>query len=207
MTADAVFFPVPPGRDALLPALVRRYELPLTQYAARITGCRERARDAVQDTFLRWRQHAPADLPEADTPKWLFTVCRHRALDLCRKEQRMTYLDHDPATDEPSPEPGPAETLARKEAAGFLLRILEKLPPRQQEVIQLKFQNGLSYQEISEVTQLSVTNVGFLLHQGIKALRRQHAALAGQYLSISGSVASNNTRAAAPSILPNIVTP
>ena len=169
-------------------AVVRRYELPLTQYAQRITGCRERARDVVQDTFLRFGQLAPGAL-EGEPAKWLFTVARHRALDLCRKEQRMTYLDPAAAESEPSADPSPADALARKEAAGFLLRILEKLPPRQQEVIQLKFQNGLSYQEISEVTQLSVSNVGFLIHKGIKALREQHAALAGQYVAFPARAA------------------
>ena len=182
-------FTSPPGHDPAplhpddpMRAIVRRYELPLTQYAARITGCRERARDAVQDTFLRLGKLPPGTLV-GDPAKWLFTVCRHRALDICRKEHRMTYLDQDAAEARPSPDPGPAETLARKEAAGFLLRILAKLPPRQQEVIQLKFQNGLSYQEISDITQLSVSNVGFLIHRGIKAMREQHAAHAGHYLS------------------------
>ena len=170
--------------DAWMRDTLRRYELPLTQYAARITGCRERARDAVQDTFLRLGKLAPGALGTDAPAKWLFTVCRHRALDICRKEQRMTYLDQEAAENEPTPEPGPAELLARKEAAGFLLRLLEKLPPRQQEVIQLKFQNGLSYQEISDITQLSVSNVGFLLHRGLKALR-QHAALAEQYVPFS----------------------
>ncbi len=178
-----------PDYDAWMRDTLRRYELPLTQYAARITGCRERARDAVQDTFLRLGKLAPGTLAGDHAPaKWLFTVCRHRALDICRKEQRMTYLDQEAAENEPTPEPGPAELLARKEAAGFLLRLLEKLPPRQQEVIQLKFQNGLSYQEISEVTQLSVSNVGFLLHRGLKALR-QHAALAEQYVFFSTATA------------------
>lgn len=176
--------PPPADPDAAMRAVVLRYELPLTQYAQRITGCRERARDVVQDTFLRFGQLAPGALG-GEPAKWLFTVCRHRALDLCRKEHRMTYLDPADTENEPSPEPGPSDALARKEAAGFLLRILEKLPPRQQEVIQLKFQNGLSYQEISEVTQLSVSNVGFLIHKGIKALREQHAALAGQYVGLS----------------------
>ena len=173
--------PSPPEHD--VPAVVRRYELPLTQYAARITGCWERARDAVQDTFLRYGNLTPGTLT-GDPAKWLFTVCRHRALDICRKEHRMTYLDPQTAEGEPSPEPGPAESLARKEAAGFLLHILAKLPPRQQEVIQLKFQNGLSYLEISEITQISVSNVGFLIHRGLKAMREQHAALAGQYVAV-----------------------
>ena len=181
--SDALPFPLPADRDAWTRAVVRRYELPLVQYAARITGCRERARDVVQDTFLRLGNQDPAALGN-DPAKWLFTVCRNRALDLCRKEHRMTYLDPEASERAPSTDPSPADALARKEAAGFLLRILEKLPPRQQEVIQLKFQNGLSYQEISEVTQLSVSNVGFLIHKGIKALREQHSASAAQYVPV-----------------------
>lgn len=171
-----------PDADAWMRSVVRRYELPLVQYGQRITGCRERARDAAQDTFVRLQKLGREALGGDDPAKWLFTVCRNRCLDICRKEHRMTYLDQDAAEREPSQDPGPAEQLTRKEAAGFLLRILEKLPPRQQEVIQLKFQNGLSYQQISEVTQLSVSNVGFLIHRGLKALREQHAALAPQYV-------------------------
>ncbi|MEN8713450.1 MAG: sigma factor-like helix-turn-helix DNA-binding protein [Verrucomicrobiales bacterium] len=37
--------------------------------------------------------------------------------------------------------------------------------------MRLKFQGDLSYKEISEVTGLSVSNVGFLIHTGIKRLR------------------------------------
>ena len=57
MTDD---FPTPP--DDFMRAVVLRYELPLTQYAARITGCRERARDAVQDTFVRLGKLPPGTL-------------------------------------------------------------------------------------------------------------------------------------------------
>lgn len=182
-------------------AVMKRYELPLVQYAQRITGCRERARDVAQDTFVRLQRLGVGALGPEDLAKWLFTVCRNRSLDICRKEHRMTYLDQEAAEAEPTREPDPAESLARKEANGFLLRILEKLPPRQQEVIQLKFQNGLSYQQISEVTQLSVSNVGFLIHRGIKALREQHASLAGQYVdAIKPRTADNPfiTKAATP---------
>ena len=89
----------------------------------------------------------------------------------------MTSLDTLPADALPAtPEPPPAATLERAETHAALLRLLGRLPPNQQEVVRLKFQNGFSYQEISRITALSVTNVGFILHTAIKALRQEMAA-------------------------------
>ena len=51
------------------------------------------------------------------------------------------------------------------------MNTLEQLPDNQREVIRLKFQQELSYKEISEATGLAVGNVGFLLHTGLKRLR------------------------------------
>ena len=50
------------------------------------------------------------------------------------------------------------------------------LPNNQQEVVRLKFQNGMSYKEIAAVTELSVSNVGFLLHTALDTLRTRIAA-------------------------------
>ena len=100
---------------------------------------------------------------------WLFTVCRNRAIDHQRKQSRIIPMY--PIDDRTSEEPGPAALLERQETALSLLRLLEKLTQNQREVIRLKFQNDLSYKEIAEITQLSVTNVGFLLHTGLKKLR------------------------------------
>ena len=47
------------------------------------------------------------------------------------------------------------------------------LPDNQQEVIRLRFTDGLSYKEIAEVTKLSVSNVGYLIHMGVKTLRER----------------------------------
>ncbi len=66
--------------------------------------------------------------------------------------------------------------LERSEQHAAVLRLITQLPPNQQEVVRLKFQNGFSYQEISRITSLSVTNVGFILHTAIKNLRQNLAA-------------------------------
>jgi len=152
-------------------AALRQYEGPLIRYAAQITGDLERARDVVQDTFMRLCAEEPGRL-EGRLAQWLFTVCRNRALDVQRKESRMVLLNENEAETE-SREPSPADAAEQRENVRSVLRLLNTLPPNQREVIRLKFQNGLSYQEISRVTNLTVTNVGFLLHTAIKTLRQR----------------------------------
>ena len=95
----------------------------------------------------------------------------------------MLYVDPALEDERPGDEPAPFAQLVEKEASGFLLRIVATLPPRQQEIVQLKFQNGLSYQEISEITKLSVSNVGVLLHNALKTLRHRYAAAARDFVS------------------------
>ena len=63
--------------------------------------------------------------------------------------------------------------LDEKQTAGEIFRMLDRLPKNQREVVYLKFQCDLSYKEISEVTKLSVTNVGFLIHSAVRAIRKQ----------------------------------
>ncbi|MGH7938159.1 MAG: RNA polymerase sigma factor, partial [Bryobacteraceae bacterium] len=172
-----------------LPALLGRFELPLLQFAPRILGDRERARDVVQETFEEL-QRAPRRQLDHAPAKWLFTVCRNRALNVCRKEKRMTYLDEEILEREPGDEPAPNERIEREEAKSFLLRIVATLPPRQQEVLQLKFQNDLSYQEISEITKLSVNHVGVLLHTALKTLRARHAQAARDFIPFNPRLAS-----------------
>ena len=162
------------AESSQLQELMRRFEIPLLQFATRITGDRERARDVVQETFVKYQRNgASSEHPEPAT--WLFTVCRNGALNVCRKEKRMVFLDQEIMASQPSEQPLPYESLEQKEAAGFLLKIVATLPPRQQEVIQLKFQNDLSYQQIAEITKTTVNNVGVLIHTGLKTLRQRYA--------------------------------
>jgi RNA polymerase sigma factor (sigma-70 family) len=81
----------------------------------------------------------------------------------CRKERRTQYLDQKLIEAREAEQPMPFEQLEQKEAAGFLSQIVATLPPRQQEVLQLKFQNELSYQQIAEITKTIANNVGVLI--------------------------------------------
>lgn len=164
------------GRDTWVRTALERYEGPLMRYAVGIAGDVDQARDAVQETFLRLCQHSP-ELLEDHLAPWLFTVCRRRLIDVQRKENRMTALDDTQLARQLTPEPSPDEVAANRDASDRVGDILATLPPNQREVVRLKFQQQLSYQEIAEVTSLSVSNVGFLLHTALKTLRQRFVRL------------------------------
>lgn len=158
-------------RDAL-----ERHEAALLRYAQSLTGDPDLARDVVQDTFLRLCEQDPETLAGRLAP-WLFTVCRNRVHDIRRKERRMSPLSEvDLETREAAGAP-PDTALETADAAARVMALLADLPPNQREVVRLKFQGQMSYEEIAAVTSLTPTNVGFLLHTAIKTLRRRFAAL------------------------------
>lgn len=159
-----------------VPAAVAAHQAALVRYATRLlSGDVERARDVVQDTFVKLLAQPRAEV-EAHLAEWLFTVCRHRALDVLRKEARMKRfadgeIERVAATDQ-----RPGRALEHSETHASLLRLIGCLPTNQQEVIRLKFQNGFSYKEISRITEHSVSNVGVLIHTAVQRLRAEFAA-------------------------------
>jgi RNA polymerase sigma factor (sigma-70 family) len=151
-----------------------RYERSLVCFAVHITGRIEVARDVVQDTFIRLCQAERAEI-EAQVVSWLFRVCRNRALDVMKKERRMSYPGTERIEAEDSRASGPATIVETKQELGRALQALGTLPPNQQEVVRLKLQANLSYAEISQVTGHSVNHVGVLLHNALKTLRERLA--------------------------------
>ena len=154
---------------------VAEYQSPLTRYATRLLGDPDRARDIVQDTFVKLMAQTPATV-EGHVAEWLFTVCRHRALDVLRKEGRMKRFEEGEMERVSTEDPRPTRALEAAETQDALLRMIDQLPPNQQEVLRLKFQSGFSYKEISRITALSVSHVGVLIHHAVARLRAEYAA-------------------------------
>ena len=143
---------------------LKLHESSLLRYARWILSDLESAREVVQETFLRLCKEDPARV-DGHLAQWLFTVCRNLAFDARKKEARMTPLG--------DTEIAVAPDLDERRTVSQILQVVDTLPKNQREVIYLKFQSDLSYKEISEVTKLSVSNVGFLIHSAVRAIRKQ----------------------------------
>jgi RNA polymerase sigma factor (sigma-70 family) len=152
-------------------SVMTEYEEALVRYAAHITRDIERAREVVQDTFLKLCSQDPDKIDRL--AQWLYAVCRNRALDVLRKERRMTGISETQLQLQRDSRPVISTAMEQQEQLTGVMAILTTLPPNQQEVLRLKFQSDMSYAEISEITSLSVSNVGFLIHTGLKTIREK----------------------------------
>jgi hypothetical protein len=113
-----------PRREALVRAALSVHAGPLARYAARLGGSPAAAEDAVQETLLRlWAEPAPPD--DDHLAQWLFTVCRNRCLDVCRKERRLTLMSEHVERTCAGSELPPDDVASGREQAGRVP------PPRQ----------------------------------------------------------------------------
>lgn len=167
-----------------------RFEGPLTTYADRLLGDLHAARDVVQDVFLRLCAADRARV-EGHLAPWLYRVCRNRAMDVRRKGRLMPRTNAETMESRQSAGPGPDAGPAGREAHAQAMLAIAGLPEAQQEAVRLKFQHGLSYREIAEVTGRTTGSVGVLIHEGMCALRRR---LAGAAVIAAGIAANGGVR-------------
>jgi RNA polymerase sigma factor (sigma-70 family) len=161
---------MPETREQFIERAMADFESPLIGYAATILHDTDLARDVVQDTFIRLCQQDIAKVRDG-LKSWLFTVCRNRALDLLRKDRRTEPLEEIRWKKVAGPGLQPDEQADFDERLSRVMKLLDRLSDNQREVILLKFQQGLSYQEIEKITGLTSGNIGFLIHTGLKRVR------------------------------------
>lgn len=117
-----------------------------------------------------------AQFDEVREPRrWLYRTVHNLALNHRRQSAKIVPLERDsedaptPAQ-APDPQPLPDEQIARLEGIGLVRLSLEGLEERDRELVKLKFNEGLSYKEISARTGLTVGHVGYLLHHALKTI-------------------------------------
>lgn len=166
-----------PGGESV-EQLFAALEAPLLGYALRLTGEREVAEDVVQEAFMKLH----AQFEQVQTPRrWLYRTVHNLALNQRRQVAKIVPLnpsadeDAAPAANPADPAPLPDEQIIRLEGIGLVRICVEALDTRSRELIRLKFNEDLSYKDISARTGLSVGNVGFILHHALKNIARELA--------------------------------
>lgn len=149
--------------------VVGQYEAPLLRYAARVTNNADAAQDVVQTAFLRLFENWTEPLePSPKLSNWLYRVTHNCAVDFIRKESRRNEMHQAHAAEEPD--------STRFTFGGYTdkaLKALSILEMREKQLVLLKVFEEKSYKEISDITGLTVTNVGYILHNAMKKMAEE----------------------------------
>lgn len=164
--------------------LYERYKKPLMSFAYTFFEERHRAEDVVQDVFLRAYRARETWEPSARVSTWLWTIARNTSIDYLRRggredladrlgnEASESSVDHRVDWTERLESPLPdaeAQLLENAERARFE-ECLSKLAPKQREILMLRTQGELSYEEIARVAEASLQAVKSILFRAKQSL-------------------------------------
>lgn len=158
---------VPPAADLAFDWLYRSSRDDIYAYVASLLRDAPAAEEVTAAAFERaYRKRNRFD-PERGEPRaWLFGIARNAALDELRRRGRQAELTTEPADLE-----GPSEGAEQNVRRLAVADALERLEPRERELIALKFFAGLENREIARILAISESNAGTRLHRAMTKLR------------------------------------
>jgi len=158
-----------------LAGIYEQFHEPIYSYVYRRVNDVEMASDLAAEVFHRLlRSVQQKGFPECELRAWLYRTAHNLVVDHYR---RQTHRQHLPL-EEDLVDGGedPAGLVEQKANADRVRRALQYLTDAQQQVIALKFLQGLTNQEVAEILDRSVGAIKLLQHRGLAALQRHLAA-------------------------------
>lgn len=165
------------GRADAFGELVLRYQDRLYNSLYRMLGSSEDAFDAAQDAFVLAYQKLESFRGDSQFYSWLFRIGYNAAVSGKRRARLKVHsLDAareqsgtEPDESRPDSEPGHAMEVAEQQT--LVQRALSELTDEYRTVIVMKEMEGLSYEEIAELTDVPIGTVRSRLHRGRIELR------------------------------------
>ena len=158
--------------------LVERHQQMVIGTVARMIGSAD-AEDLAQQVFINVWKSAPRWRPEARFTTWLMTITKRLVFNESRRRARSRLL---PQSDEqcriserPDRAPLPDELLQQRELSLAIERAMALLPEKERLAVVLRRQEGMPYEEIADVLDVSVPAVKSLLFRARNTLKQRLA--------------------------------
>ena len=168
------------GDELAFKSLVENYQDLVYNTAMGVVQNSEDAEDVAQEVFIQVYRSIDQFKGDARLSTWIYRITTTKALDHIRsrkRKKRFAFITslfgpNDELIHEPVDFQHPGVALDRKEQAALLFRMIDQLPENQKVAFTLHKSEELSYQEIADVMQLSVSAVESLLFRARQNLRK-----------------------------------
>ncbi len=172
------------GSEQAFRDIVVRYQRPVFGLIARVVQNPGRAEELAQDTFVKAFRALHTYDVQRKFSAWLLTIAHHVAIDEVRKGSLATVsLDELSEPDGPPVEfadrksASPAALAERSELRGALKAAIGRLRPEYREIVNLRYEQELEYDEIADITGMPLGTVKSSLFRARKELAAEMEAL------------------------------
>jgi len=147
--------------------LVAAYQVPVYNLAYRMLSSAAEAEDATQETFLRVYTRFDTYDPSRKFSSWILSIASHHCVDrLRRRRESIVSMEEIMAWRwVPDERPRPEERVVARESSHEMRRVLDVLPSQYRLVIVLRYWYDMSYEEIADVTESTISAVKSRLHR------------------------------------------
>jgi RNA polymerase sigma-70 factor (ECF subfamily) len=161
------------GDEIALPMLITRYFDMIYRYAYRFVNNTAAAEDIVQETFIKVWKYNSSHAKGAMVKPWLFRIAHNTAIDYIRKKKLVNFseLQMEEEVEFPDTNTDILEESIAREAREKLTATLETLPARYREILVLRAEEQLTFEEIGEVLGKPVNTVKSLYRRGLLLLK------------------------------------
>jgi RNA polymerase sigma-70 factor, ECF subfamily len=175
LTDEAIARRVLEGEPELYEILIRRHNQRLYRIARSILRDESEAEDVMQDAYLRAYAHLEQFEGRASFITWISRIAMNEALARLRRNVRFVEWDEtmneDRGNGSPAPKT-PEEELSRRELFFILNEAMDSIPVSYRLIFVLRQVEGLSTEEVAEISGISSDNVKARFHRAKVALRK-----------------------------------
>ncbi len=158
------------GSDSAWNKLIRRYERRVYNYALRMVGNPDDAQDMMQEVFLGVHRNLPGYRGDGAFAAWLFRIASFRCTDFLRRRRFHAAFDEEASPEISTSEPH-AEAMATH-ANAQIVSALAELPAEQRHVVELKFFQHFTFEDIARQLGISPNTAKTRLYAALKKLKK-----------------------------------
>jgi RNA polymerase sigma-70 factor (ECF subfamily) len=158
------------GSNSAWQKLIKRYERRVYNYALRMVGNPDDAMDMMQEVFMGVHRNLPGYRGDGAFAAWLFRIASFRCTDFLRRRRFHAAFDEEAAAEISANEPD-VEAMATH-ANEQIARAMRELPPEQRHVVELKFFQHFTFEDIARQLGISPNTAKTRLYAALKKLKR-----------------------------------
>lgn len=166
------------GSKGAFETLLKRHQSGIYAFLYRMTGDSDEAADVAQEVFMKTFANLEQFNQSFRFKTWLYRIAANAAVDRRRRRRRAPAFSMTPPDDEtsgpalPSSDPGPDEIFQARETRERLEKAMRRMPASYREVLLLRFQGEMRYDEIAAVTKLPLGTVKNRIFRAREMLKR-----------------------------------